>query len=65
MKPTEKVRRFRKQTGFTQKEAAKWYGCTERSWQRYEAGDRPVPTPLLHAIDRRHEHELAHKGTAE
>lgn len=52
MKPAAKVKAFRKRADFTQVEAAEWYGCTERAWQRYEAGDRRVPTPLLKEIDR-------------
>lgn len=41
------VRAFREARGWTQERAAKWYGCTPRSWQRYESGERRVPGPLL------------------
>lgn len=41
---------FRKAKGWTQEQAADWYGCTVRSWQRWEAGDRRVPGPLLKRI---------------
>lgn len=51
-KHARRLRGWRKRVKLTQKEAAKWYGCTERAWQRYEAGDRRVPLPLFLAIAR-------------
>ncbi len=30
--------------------AASWYGVTRRAWQHWEAGTRPVPSPLLNRI---------------
>ncbi|MGH3428514.1 MAG: hypothetical protein ACRDQZ_13260 [Mycobacteriales bacterium] len=44
---------FRRLNGWSQLRAAIWYGCSERSWRRYEAGDRPVPLPLLNRIRER------------
>lgn len=44
------VLNFRLAKGWTQKRAAAWWGCTERSWQRYESGERTVPGPLLKRI---------------
>jgi transcriptional regulator with XRE-family HTH domain len=45
MPPTEVtpefLRRWRALRGFTQKQAADWYGVSERSWRRYEAGSIP------------------------
>jgi DNA-binding XRE family transcriptional regulator len=48
--PRNLIKIFRDVSGMTQRQAAKWYGCTERSWQRYEAGHRSVPLPLLARI---------------
>lgn len=45
-----RVRLWRANRGFTQREAAEWYGVTERTWQRYESGERSVPRPLLRRI---------------
>jgi transcriptional regulator with XRE-family HTH domain len=50
------VRRWRERRGFTQQQAAEWYGVTERSWQRYESGERPVPRPLLIIVWRSEKH---------
>lgn len=36
--------------GWSQETAAKWYGCSIRQWQRYEAGETPVPLPLVRRI---------------
>ena len=44
------VREFREGKGWTQAEAAEWYGCATRSWRRYELAERPVPKPLLNRI---------------
>ncbi len=38
---------FRDFNGWTQAEAAAWYGCAARTWRRYELGERPIPLPLL------------------
>lgn len=46
------VHNFRVRRGWTQEEAAGWYGCDVRSWQRYESGERRVPAPLLRRIDQ-------------
>lgn len=34
-------------SGWTQKRAAGWYGCSPRQWRRYEAGDANIPRPLV------------------
>jgi transcriptional regulator with XRE-family HTH domain len=40
---------FRKLKRWTQKEAAEWYGVSERTWRRYETGEI-VCLPLLKRI---------------
>ena len=45
------------QPGWSQKMAAEWYGCTKRSWERYEVGAKPVPLPLIKRIAA-HENSL-------
>jgi transcriptional regulator with XRE-family HTH domain len=37
----EWLRAWRARRGFTQARAAAWYGVSERSWRRYEAGHIP------------------------
>ncbi len=37
------LRAWRKTHGMTQKQAAKWVGVSERTWIRFEAGERDVP----------------------
>lgn len=44
------VLNFRLLRDWTQAEAAAWYGCDERSWRRYETGERRVPVPLMNRI---------------
>lgn len=44
------VLNFRLNRHWTQEQAAVWYGCTERSWRRYETGERAAPIPLLNRI---------------
>lgn len=41
---------FRNRKGWTQEEAAEWFGCTARSWSRYETGARKTPQPLVNRI---------------
>ena len=48
----DQLRAWRERQGATQKAAAAWYGCTERSWQRYELGERRIPRPLAAIITR-------------
>ena len=36
--------------GWSQLQAAKWYGVTERTWQRYEAGESVIPLPLFNRL---------------
>ena len=38
--------------GWTQQEAADWYGVGKRAWQRWEGGERGIPLALLKAIIR-------------
>lgn len=44
---------FRNGRGWSQAEAADWWGCSERQWRRYETGESRVPSPLLKRIARR------------
>lgn len=44
---------FRKARGWTQREAAEWWPCTERQWQRFESGESVVPRPLARRIQSR------------
>lgn len=38
---------WRLQKGWTQQQAAEWYGVNVRTWRRYELqGDRPIPRRL-------------------
>jgi len=57
--PSERVVAFRRGEQWTQVAAAKWYGVDERTWRRYELGERPVPLTLLNWIDERYERDLA------
>lgn len=41
------LRKWRELRHWTQSDAAKWYGCTLRQWQRYETGETPIPSPLV------------------
>lgn len=45
------LRQFRQMRGFTQAQAAEWYGVTERSWRRYENTNH-MPRPLAKRIMR-------------
>lgn len=47
--PSATLRRFRAVRDFTQAEAAKWYGVSERSWRRWE-NTGTAPTPLMKRI---------------
>lgn len=42
----QELRAWREARGWTQAKAAKWWGCREVTWWRYEKGDRAVPAPL-------------------
>lgn len=42
-----RLRLWRESHGWTQEEAAAWYGCTRQAWSLWELGDRPLPRPLL------------------
>lgn len=44
------VLRFRASRGWTQAQAAKWWGVSVRSWRRWETGASPIPTPLAARI---------------
>lgn len=44
--------------GWSQIQAAKWYGCSVRQWQRFESGECEVPLPLVRRIQ-------AHRATFE
>lgn len=37
--------------GWTQAMAAAWYGCSERTWRRWEQMDE-VPEPVMRAVQR-------------
>lgn len=34
-------------TGWYQKDAAAWYGVSERQWRRWENGEVPIPTTVV------------------
>ena len=38
--------------GWSQPEAADWYGCAVRTWRAWELGRHPVPVPVVKAIIR-------------
>jgi hypothetical protein len=50
---------WRTKRGWTQEQAAAWWGCTKRTWQRYESGDLPIPDPMDTRI-RDPYHDSAH-----
>ncbi len=42
----DELRAWRGRHHVTQDEAARWWGVTTRTWQRYEAGVSAIPAPL-------------------
>jgi DNA-binding XRE family transcriptional regulator len=46
----EVVREFRHKLGWTQVEAARWFGVHKRTWGKWERGERGVPLPLYRAM---------------
>jgi hypothetical protein len=36
--------------GWSQQQAADWYGVSKRQWQRWEAGTTPAPRPLINRL---------------
>lgn len=47
-----KYKRNQTRGGWTQQQAADWYGCSKRQWQRWETGEADVPLPAVKAILR-------------
>ncbi len=47
-----KYKRNQMRDGWTQDQAAAWYGCSKRQWQRWESGEAAVPLPAVKAILR-------------
>lgn len=51
------LRRWREKVGMTQREAGEWYGCppksAERTWRRWERGERRVPPSLIRMVQTR------------
>lgn len=45
-----KARNGQIKRGWTQEQAAAWYGVSHRQWQRYENGKTPVPLHLVRRI---------------
>lgn len=37
-------------TAWYQKDAAAWYGVSERQWRRWENGEVPIPTTVVRRI---------------
>lgn len=52
---TYKCRNGEVRPGWSQSMCADWYGCSTRSWERYETGG-PIPLPLIKRI---HAHETS------
>ena len=46
----EFLRQWRRSRGWTQPEAARWYGCDVRTWRRFERGETPIALPLQRRI---------------
>ena len=45
------LRRWRTEVrNWTVEEAAGWWGVDERTWRRYESGERAVPKPLAKRV---------------
>lgn len=55
------VLEFRQLRGWTQKEAAEWWPCSERQWQRFESGESVTPPPLARRIRSRLERLRANR----
>lgn len=36
--------------GWTQADAAAWYGCSERQWRRWENGETPIPVHVIRRL---------------
>ena len=49
-RPGEYARNNQRKPGWSQLRAAKWYGVTERTWQRYEAGRSAIPLTLIRRL---------------
>lgn len=45
-----KVFEWRKARGWTQVRAARWYGCSERTWRRWETGELGVPLAVVRRL---------------
>lgn len=41
-----RLRAWREARGWTQQQAAEWYGSSREAWQSWELGRRPIPRPL-------------------
>lgn len=41
---------WRKGKGWTQEQAAGWYGVSARTWRRYECAEVRIPKPLSNRI---------------
>ncbi len=50
MPPKVRVQLYRMGRKWTQAQAAKWWGCSEREWRRWEKGDATPPPALLMRI---------------
>lgn len=44
----EKLKALRKELGLSISQAAKCVHVTDRTWLRYEAGDRKIPEAVVH-----------------
>ena len=42
----ETLREWRLRQRWTQADAARWYGCSIRTWRRYETGETPTHVKL-------------------
>lgn len=64
MLPTsgDHVREWRERRHWTQAEAARWYGVSDRTWRRWETGETRVPAPVLKRIASTRIATLRRKG---
>ena len=47
----DELRAWRRERGMTQAQAAKWFGCDRRTWQRMETEEYRIPAALLRRLE--------------
>jgi transcriptional regulator with XRE-family HTH domain len=44
------LRRWRLARGWSQRQAAEWYGCSTEAWRSWEGGRRPIPAHVARRL---------------